>query len=163
MDFNYHNILSTRLTLNIWNYFDFSLLPCLSNKTAYRLKVTLMTWATRSALSKKVWKWLDEWNTCGIFFPREWIMRYEKLLPHNCYPSGWHRCPNPNCSARFWSKKKIYPSNSLSILCTAPILRILPFHAFAPQVGIKPGCYSWKLSAVTSTLRSLHQLIDKMS
>ena len=21
-------------------------------------------------------------------------------------PSGWHRCPNPNCNARFWSKKR---------------------------------------------------------
>ena len=23
------------------------------------------------------------------------------------HPPGWHRCPNPNCNARFWSKNKI--------------------------------------------------------
>ena len=34
-----------------------------------------------------------------------------RKLKSCCYviaiPSGWHPCPNPNCNARFWSKKKI--------------------------------------------------------
>ena len=36
------------------------------------------------------------------------VRRFRKLKSC-CYviaiPSGWHRCPNPNCNARFWSKK----------------------------------------------------------
>ena len=31
----------------------------------------------------------------------------EDSTSDNCYPSGWHRCPNPNCNAKFWSKRKI--------------------------------------------------------
>ena len=42
------------------------------------------------------------------------------------------------------------------------ILRILAFHAFALPAGVKPGCDGYKLSAVTITLRSLHQPIGKM-
>ena len=42
------------------------------------------------------------------------------------------------------------------------VLRIFPFHSFAPLAGIEPGCDGWQLGAITITLRSLHQLIDKM-
>ena len=30
----------------------------------------------------------------------------KKLLPRNCYLSGWHCCPNPNYNASFLRKKK---------------------------------------------------------
>ena len=43
------------------------------------------------------------------------VRRFRKLNSC-CYviaiPSGWHRCPNPNCNERFWSKKRE--------LCTSP-------------------------------------------
>ena len=43
------------------------------------------------------------------------------------------------------------------------ILRILPFHTFALPAEVKPECDGYQLCALTITLRSLHQLIDKMS
>ena len=45
---------------------------------------------------------------CAIYFAvfNKCDRLAKKLLPRNCFPSGWHRCSNPNCNARF-SKKKI--------------------------------------------------------
>ena len=43
------------------------------------------------------------------------------------------------------------------------ILRILPFHAFAPPGESNPGAMVKQLRVIIITLRSLHQLIDKMS
>ena len=43
------------------------------------------------------------------------------------------------------------------------ILRILPFHAFAPPWESNPGAMVKQLRVITITLCSLHQLIDKMS
>ena len=45
----------------------------------------------------------------------------------------------------------------------ASLLHNLPFHAFACQTQIKPGCDGWKSTTVTTTLRSLQQHIEKMS
>ena len=55
---------------------------------------------------------------------------------------------------------RAYPS---SFLRTASILRILSLHAIATLVRIVPRCEGWKLSMITTTLRSLQQCIDKMS
>ena len=45
----------------------------------------------------------------------------------------------------------------------ASLLRNLPFHVFAPQMRIEPGCDGWKLTTVTTTLRSLQQHDEKRS
>ena len=50
-----------------------------------------------------------------------------KLLPSNCYPSGWHSCPNPNCNARFSSKKRLLRALPFLLLRTVSMLRIFPF------------------------------------
>ena len=64
----------------------------------------------------------------------------------------------------FEAKMRLLRAIPSPILHTASIFRIRPFHAFAPQAGIEPGCDGWKLRAViTTTLRILHQLVDKTS
>ena len=78
----------------------------------------------------------------------------------NCYPSDWHRCPNPNCNARFWSKKN---KNPCLFFPYSSILRILTFHAFTLPAGVELRYDGYNLSAATITLRTLHQPIGKMS
>ena len=63
----------------------------------------------------------------------------------------------------FEAKKRLLRAFPSPFLHTASILRILPFHAFATQARIEPWCGGWKLSAITTTLRSLQQCNDKMS
>ena len=33
------------------------------------------------------------------------LLHAKKLLPRNCYLTGWHRCLNPNSNVRFSTKK----------------------------------------------------------
>ena len=72
------------------------------------------------------------------------LSQVKKLLPRNCYLSGWHLCPNPNCNARFSSKKRLLRAFPFPLLRTAFILRILPFHVIVTQARIEPGCDGWK-------------------
>ena len=89
----------------------------------------------------------------------------KKLLPRNCYPSGWHCCPNPNCNPNcnvMQAKKRLLCVFPIPFLSSASILRILPFHAFVPQARIKPGCNGWKTIALITRLRSSQQCIIKI-
>ena len=78
-------------------------------------------------------------------------------------PQAGIAAPTLNVMQGFEAQKRFVRAISLPILRTASILRILVFHTFAPQGGIEPRCDGWKLSDVTTTLHSLHQLVDKMS
>ena len=60
------------------------------------------------------------------------------------------------------AKKRLLRAFPSQFLRTASILRILSFHTFATQARIEPGCSGWKLSTITTTLRSLQQYYDKM-
>ena len=60
------------------------------------------------------------------------------------------------------AKKRLLRAFPSQFLRTASILRVLSFHAFATQARIEPGCSGWKLSTITTTLRSLQQYYDKM-
>ena len=62
----------------------------------------------------------------------------------------------------FQAKKDFSVHFAFPVLCTASILRILPFHAFAIQALIEPGCDDWKANALTATLRSSQQCNTKM-
>ena len=57
--------------------------------------------------------------------------------------------------------KKVVPC--ISYFDAASLLRNLPFHAFAPQTRIEPGCDGWKPTTVTTTPSSLQQHDKKMS
>ena len=78
-------------------------------------------------------------------------------------PQAGIAAPTLTVMQGFKAKKRFIRAIPPPILRTASVLRILTFHTFAPQAGIEPGCDGWKLSAVTITLLSLHQLEDKMS
>ena len=94
------------------------------------------------------------------FFSREWSMRCEKLLHVIAISQAGIAAPTVTLMQGF-KAKKIVPcisySNPLSLLHN------LPFHTFAPQTRIEPGCDGWKPTTVTTTLRSLHQHNEKMS
>ena len=85
------------------------------------------------------------------------LSQVKKLLPHNCYPSGWHLCPNPNCNARFSSKKKI--ARCISI----PAPAYCVYTPYIAQARIEPGCDGWKANAITTTLRRSRQCSSKMT
>ena len=61
----------------------------------------------------------------------------------NCNTSGSHRCPNPNCNARFSSKKTLLRAFPFPLLRTASIFHMLPFQAFITQAQIEPGYDGW--------------------
>ena len=63
----------------------------------------------------------------------------------------------------FEAKKRLLRAFPFPFLHTASILHITPFHAFTTQTQIEPGCSGWKLSTITTTLRSLQQCDDKIS
>ena len=69
-------------------------------------------------------------------------------------PSGWHRCPNPNYKAKFWSQKKIAPCSF-----SHPSFYSVLFHSTQSQ----PQYDGWKLSMITTTPCCLQQCNDKMS
>ena len=64
------------------------------------------------------------------------VRRFRKLKSC-CYtiaiPSGWHPCSNPNCNARFRSKKKESFMHFLSSFCAL-------HHMFTTQLRIEPAC-----------------------
>ena len=81
---------------------------------------------------------IGEWNTCAIFFPREWIRRYEQLLQGIAIPQTGIAAPTLTVMQGFEAKKK---NDSRICILYPSILHILPFHALAPPVGVEPGCH----------------------
>ena len=131
-----------------------------------------MASATGTVITKKIFRFHKPYilgsdlanGTLAVFF---FLANGSCAMKSCCHviaiPQAGIAAPTLTVMQGFKAKKKIIRAIPSLILHTASILRILPFHAFTPQVGIEPGCEDWKLSAVTTTLRSLHQLIDKMS
>ena len=86
------------------------------------------------------------------------VRRFRKLKSC-CYviaiPSGWHRCPNPNCNARFWSKNtslRTYPSRFLHTASQ-----------FAQPIReSNPGEEGRELSVLTTRPSSSQHCSDKM-
>ena len=99
-------------------------------------------------------------ETRGIFFPCKWSMRCKKLLHLIAISRAGIAAPTLTVMQGFKAKKVVpcisYPNS-------ASLLRNLPFHTFAPQTQIEPGCDGWEPATVTTTLRSLHQHNEKMS
>ena len=82
----------------------------------------------------------------------------------NCYPSDWHRCPNPHCNVRFLSKKKkITPCISFPVPAYGAYTPNYSIPRICSSSAIEPGCGGWKPSTITTTLCSLQQCKDKMS
>ena len=87
------------------------------------------------------------------------VRRFCKLK--SCYyviaiSSGWHPCPNPNCNARFWSKKK---DSFVHFLPSSCILN----HTFTTQPWIEPG-WGWLVAEHDNHYTAqLTQCSDKMS
>ena len=100
------------------------------------------------------------WNTCSIFFPREWIMRCEKLLHVIAIFQAGIAAPTLTVLQDF-EAKKIVPC--IFFPNPASTIRYLSFHTFALQTRFEPGCDGWKPSAVTTTLRTLQHFADKIS
>ena len=84
----------------------------------------------------------------------------EKLLHVIAIPQAGIAAPTLTVVQGFKAKQVVpcisYPDPA-SLLCN------LPFHAFAPQTQIEPGCDGWKPTTVTTTLHSLQQDDEKMS
>ena len=78
-------------------------------------------------------------------------------------PQAGIAAPTLTVMQGFKANKRLLCAFPYPFLRVASILRIHPFHAFATQARIDPGCSGWKPSTITTTLRSLQQCNDKMS
>ena len=63
----------------------------------------------------------------------------------------------------FQAKKRLPHAFPFPLLCTASILRIIPFHAFVTQAQIELGRNGWKANVLTTRLLRSLQCNSKMS